>query len=132
MCAAAARSSDTELKWKNAIEIATAYETVYNNDKRKGCDTDIDNEVAERPSEEKESTSISTLSDVVWENQARIENLEYAQNCLLANQEAINSKLDEIAIKLDYLLAENDCNDQNQPRPHHDQSQIASLRQCRN
>ena len=126
---------DDETNWKNAIEVATAYETVFHKDKNDESDSEFLVEgVSKVTLKEKEATTISALTEVVCENQGRIENLEFALNQLSANQDAIMAKLDEISIKLDFLFAENDQREQNPPyhQDGWDQPQIASLSKRRN
>ena len=151
---------DEELNWKNAIDVASRWERIFDDNsgssssssssedddvkaaetksktkkkEKKSSDAISEKQVAEKMPE---ITTIAALTDVVCENQARIENLESAQNQLLANQEAMNAKLDEILTKLDFLLAENDHKEQNHPSHHHNQedvepNHIGSLRQRR-
>ena len=122
---------EAELTWEHALDVASRYETAGNSDtdegkviQRESSSESSDESVEElgavaakvKPKSKCED-KLSAITDLVYQNQARIINLEAAQERISANQEAFNAMLEEISIKLDYILAENDASSQQDPAP---------------
>ena len=122
---------EAELTWEHALDVASRYETAGNSDTDEGkviqreSSSESSNESIEElgavaakvKTKSKCKDKLSAITDLIYQNQARIINLEAAQERISANQEAFNAMLEEISIKLDYILAENDASSQQDPAP---------------
>ena len=115
---------EDELTWERALEVATRYETTFddmqateaapNDDSEDDSDDGLGAAALKTSSKSKGKDTLSSIAKLARENQARISNLEFAQERMASNQEAINATLEQISIKLDFILAENDHEQQQQ------------------
>ena len=118
---------ESELTWENALEVASRFESLDDDaaanhviqiksseeDEEDTDEEELGAMATKTKSKSKHRDTLSTITDLVYQNQARIANLEYAQERIAAGQEAFTATLVELSTKLDFLLAGN--NHQEQP-----------------
>ena len=110
----------TELKWANAIKVASRYETVYeapvaateSNSEATEVDNDDEScgEVKAIESTTGKKTVLASLADKVHENQMRLTKVETAQERMSKAQEQTAGSLVQIHTKLDLALGQQQYN----------------------
>ena len=113
---------ESELTWKNALDVASRFEAIDDDDEagqavkiksREEDEEDTEEEelgamATKTKSKSKHRDTLSTIANLAYQNQARITNLEVGQERIAAGLEAMNASLEEISAKLGLLFAGNE------------------------
>ena len=113
---------ESELTWKNALDVASRFEAIDDDDEagqavkiksREEDEEDTEEEelgamATKTKSKLKHRDTLSTIANLAYQNQARITNLELGQERITAGLEVMNACIEEISAKLGLLFAGNE------------------------